>query len=136
MIERLKEPEQIVQHLFTFEDDIEDHIRITRGEWLQWLIQSTANENILIIRSTNEQQETTGYLVLANQVRPPLLRHTYVLYCYSKDDLQVHEEALQKIKEWSKEKRASYIRFMTKTPKAFYKYGFKETGAVAMEMEI
>lgn len=134
IIERVTKQQQITK-LMTLDDDVEQHFNFDRGEWIQWLMKSIENDNILILQALDEGS-VSAYLVAAANIKPPISKSVFVLYCYAKTGPEDSQELMGHLKTWAKNKKADSIRFGTKTPRVFRKYGFVETGKVIMEMDL
>lgn len=104
-----------------------------KGEWVQWLIQHIDNPGFFI-RGVFEKDKLIGYLVAVNAFVPPINKAITVLYSKTAG-MEANHAVLDELIEWSKEKGAISIDFITDNPIGHSVYGFKKK-ATMMTMEI
>ena len=131
MIKKL-EVEDIAKILH-LNDNVTDYFPCDKGEWVQWLIQNVDNPDLFIM-GVVEDGEVTGYIVAINSVKPPLDDSVYVLYAWSAG-FEMNKKILKNLIDWSKEKNARSIDFVTEDVVAHTAYGFKKK-ATLMTMEL
>jgi len=104
MITKVQSPED-VKDLYFLNDDMEDHFNCTRDEWIQYITEKASSDEYGIWISKNKQGEVDSYLILINNVNPPLQDSVVIIYLWS-----VNHNALLQIAElgeiWAKTKGA------------------------------
>lgn len=81
---RKMEVEDIAKIAF-IEDHLETHLTCSKGEWVQWLIQNVDNPSMLIIGDFSDTGEIKGYMVLVNNVVPPVFNFVASLFTWTRD---------------------------------------------------
>lgn len=81
---RKMEVEDIAKIAF-IEDHLETHLTCEKGEWVQWLIQNVNNPSMLIIGDFTPDNEINGYMVLVNNVVPPVFNFIASLFTWTRD---------------------------------------------------
>lgn len=72
-----------IAKILTLEDTLANHFPCSRGEWVQWLISQADNPKINVIGDIVDNQ-IVGYMVLVNNVMPPVFNTCACLFVWSK----------------------------------------------------
>ncbi len=93
------------------------------GEWVQFLIQNSDNENFFMMGSFKDNK-MVGYLI-AYFVPLPICKGVSALYSKTAG-LTANKTILDELKKWSKENGAVSIDIITNNVKGHGIYGFKQ----------
>ena len=129
MIKKLETAEELAG-LLAVKDDVEKFFPCSHGEWVQWLVGQADNSGLAVWASLDEQNKIDSYIVVVNNVRPPISRHLAILYVWSGLGADKNAAVLEEIKDWGKSMGAVSIRAIVPEPRAYAKYGFKTEKAV------
>jgi len=94
------------------------------GEWVQFLIQHVDNPNIFMMGEI-EDDKLTGYFIAINAIAPPVNNSVSVLYSKTAGK-EINKAFLDALIDWSKEKGASSIDFITNNVVGCSVYGFRK----------
>jgi len=105
MIRKL-EAKEIVQ-IMDFTDPIEQIFPCDRGEWVQWLMQNSGHQEVLMIGRVEDR--LISYAVIINQVFKPLSNVVSILFVseLATEDQEIKEQIIF----WAKEKGAEKVIF-------------------------
>ena len=132
MIKKL-EAEEIAKILYLNDNKLTQVFPCEIGEWTQFLMQHIDNLNFFM-RGVLEGDKLIGYLVAINSIILPVNKSITVLYSKTAGR-EANHAVLDELIEWSKEKGAVSIDFITDNPIGHTVYGFKKK-ATMMTMEI
>ncbi|HCY86660.1 MAG TPA: hypothetical protein DHV36_16125 [Desulfobacteraceae bacterium] len=123
-----------IAKILKLEDDVfETVFHCTIGEWVQFLARNVENDNFLMLGVFSEDV-LAGYIVCSSSVFPPVSYHVGILYYVGTGEDNA-AKVLPEIKKFAQGKNANSIRFITRKPEAFSKYGFIITASL-MEMAV
>jgi hypothetical protein len=131
MIKKL-DANDISQILYLKDPDFTDLFQCEVVEWIQFLMQNKDTEHFFMIGSFDDEK-LVGYLI-AYFVPLPIFKGVSVLYSKTAGK-ENNKEALLKLIEWAKEKKAPTIDIITKNPSGHSVYGFKKS-ATMMSIEV
>jgi len=135
MIRKIDSKDNIVQ-ILEFQHDISCIMNCSIGEWAQVLMRIVENEKFLILGSY-ENDKLVGYIVLRNNISPPVSNNVRVVFAYlEKTSDEDMKEIVNVTTNWGKSINADSITVLCKKVDRYIKYGFIETGIVSMEMKI
>lgn len=103
-----------------------------KGQWVQWLMSMAQNEKIRILGEI-EDGRVTGYIVLLDNVLPPVFNSCVILYIWSPDNHRTTHALADAAKEWKKEIKADTLAAMVSpdhTDKYMDAFGFKKIAHV------
>lgn len=123
MIKKL-EAEEIAKILTLDDSKLTQVFPCEVGEWTQFLMQHIDNPEFFM-RGVLEDDKLTGYLVAASSIVPPINKSITVLYSKTAG-IEANNEVLNELIEWSKEKGAESIDFITDNVAGHTVYGFKK----------
>ena len=124
-----------IAKILKFDDPVfEDTFPCAVGDWVQFLMQHVDNPKLLLLGIFEDDGDFIGYVVAYNSVLLPISRHITILY-YTGNGFQDADEGIEIIKDFATEANAESIRFQTKKPDEFEKYGFTSYGTM-MGLEI
>lgn len=132
MIKNL-EAEEIAKILYLNDDKLTQVFPCEVGEWTQFLMQHIDNPNFFM-RGVLEDNKLIGYLVAVSSIIPPVNKSITVLYSKTAGT-EANHAVLDELIEWSQEKGAASIDFITDNPVGHTVYGFKKK-ATMMTMKI
>ena len=133
-VKKLETAEEIAK-LLGVQDDVEDYIPCSRGEWVQWLVSQAENERIGIWANLDGADRINSYIVVFNNVEPPISNSLFIPYVWSVLGQEENEEVLAEVMRWGQERGAKKIRAMTMEPEKLEKYGFNKVAEI-VELEI
>jgi len=132
MIKKL-EVEDIAKIMYLKDEELTQGFPCEVGEWVQFLIQHVDNPNIFMM-GEKEGDELIGYFVAINAIAPPLNNSVSVLYSKTAGK-EINKAFLDALIDWSKEKGATSIDFITNNVVGCSVYGFRKK-ATLMKMEL
>ena len=129
--------ENIVE-LYSIKDDpVQEVIGCECGEWIQWLVEQRKLKNDRIVTFiAKDENSICGYIVICDEILPPISNVIFILYAYSNINFVENKELFGEIKDWAKEKGATTLMAITKTPELLKRYGFIEDENVQMMMRL
>ena len=132
MIKKL-EVEDIAKIMYLEDDKLTEVFPCELGEWVQFLIQNADNPNIFML-GEKDGGELIGYFVAINAIALPVNNSVSVLYSKTAGK-EINKAFLDALIDWSKEKGATSIDFITNNVVGCSVYGFRKK-AVLMAMEL
>ena len=132
MIKKL-EVEEIAKIMQLDDEKLTQGFPCEVGEWVQFLVQHVDNPNIFMMGEI-EDDKLIGYFVAINAIAPPLNNSVSVLYSKTAGK-EINKAFLDTLIDWSKEKGATSIDFLTNNVVGCSVYGFRKK-ATLMTMEL
>ena len=132
MIKKL-EVEEIAKIMQLDDEKLTQGFPCEVGEWVQFLVQHVDNPNIFMMGEI-EDDKLIGYFVAINAIAPPLNNSVSVLYSKTAGK-EINKAFLDALIDWSKEKGATSIDFLTNNVVGCSVYGFRKK-ATLMTMEL
>ena len=130
---RKSEVEDLVKILTLDDDKLTEVFPCEASEWVQFLVQNVDNPNFFMT-SVLENDKLIGYLIAVNSIALPISNCVIALYSKTAG-LESNKKELEMLIEWSKEKGAASIDFVTNNVVGHAIYGFKKKAAL-MTMEL
>ena len=124
------EAEEIAKILYLKDEKLTQVFPCEVGEWTQFLMQHINNPKFFM-RCVLEDDKLIGYLVAVNAVVLPINKSITVLYSKTAG-IEANHAVLDELIEWSREKGAIKIEFVTDNPIGHTVYGFKKRATVMM----
>jgi len=97
-----------IAKILVIADHLEDHLTCTRGEWIQFLISQVDNPKMHIIGDVDENGDIRGYMVLVNNILPPIFDSVVVLFVWTQHgslccDRDIIRPLTSSARAWAKE---------------------------------
>jgi hypothetical protein len=128
------------------EENVLDQLKITKAEWVQYLIQTIGflDGNFMRIWGLVEDDKILGYMVATNCMAPPLYRSFMINYqaffgLTDEDGIPFGLKAFEEVKAWARSFNSENIMIFVnnKLQERFYsRYGFKSTENICMISEL
>ena len=127
MIKRIQSPDDLLP-LFRLDHGEDADLPYSFEEWLQWLVAMCTDERLAIFADFNEEGRIVSYIVLGENISPPLTNSTIIIYAWTRKRVLDQVELFQAVDEWSISRGASVCNGKTNIPEEICNhYGFYTT---------
>jgi len=100
MIKQIKTIQEMTKILVTNDKLLEKTIPCSKGEWVQWLCQEIENPRIVVFADF-ENGKINAYVVILNNVMPPVFDAVSVLYLWSPSNHKTTRALIERSKEFA-----------------------------------